>query len=188
MTYRRPSFASSPPPRRSAAHSSPSRFGRGGTRSSCASRARPRRDPSSRSFARDLYKLRRMARPSHVRNAVREVIADSSRHDWSIDDLTAELAAREVAADFSSVFRALAFLEAEGAVSRVELGDGKARFEPTHGHHEHVRCESCGAVAAVPGCPVETARSQVERATGFAITGHRLLFSGLCGDCREAGA
>ena len=56
-----------------------------------------------------------------MRDAVREVIADSSRHDWSIDDLTAELEARGVAADFSSVFRALAFLEGEGAVSRVEL-------------------------------------------------------------------
>ena len=124
-----------------------------------------------------------MARPSHVRDAVREVIADSSRHDWSIDDLTAELAARGVAADFSSVFRALAFLETEGAVSRVELGDGKARFEPTHGHHEHVRCESCGAVAAVPGCLLEAARPQVERQTGFSITGHSLLFTGLCSEC-----
>ena len=129
-----------------------------------------------------------MARPSHVRDAVREALTDSSRHDWAIDDVLRELRARGVPADFSSVFRALAYWEREGLVARVELGDGKARFEAVHSHHEHVRCESCGAVAAVPGCPVETARSQVERATGFAITGHRLLFSGLCGDCREAGA
>jgi Fe2+ or Zn2+ uptake regulation protein len=111
------------------------------------------------------------------------VIAESSRHDWSIDDLTVELAARGVAADFSSVFRALTYLEDEGAVSRVELGDGKARFETTHGHHEHVRCESCGAVAAVPGCLLEAARPRVERQTGFAITGHSLLFTGLCSKC-----
>ena len=124
-----------------------------------------------------------MARPSHVRDAVRDVIADSSRHDWSIDDLSAELEARGVGADFSSVFRALAFLEGEGTVSRVELGDGKARFEPTHGHHEHVRCESCGAVAAVPGCLLEAARPRVERQTGFSITGHTLLFTGLCSEC-----
>src|SRR5437764_13010634 len=124
-----------------------------------------------------------MARPSHVRDAVRDAIAASWGHDWSIADLTAGLEARGVAADFSSVFRALAFLEGEGAVSRVELGDGKARFEPTHGHHEHVRCESCGAVAAVPGCLLETARPDVERQTGFSITGHSLLFTGLCSEC-----
>jgi Fe2+ or Zn2+ uptake regulation protein len=124
-----------------------------------------------------------MARPSHVRDAVRGALADSSRHDWSIDDVLAELRARGVAADFSSVFRALAFLEREGAVSRVELGDGKARFESTHGHHEHVRCDSCGAVAAVPGCLLEDARPRVERQTGFSINGHNLLFTGLCAGC-----
>ena len=124
-----------------------------------------------------------MARPSHVRDAVRDALADSPRHDWSIDDVLAELKARRVRADFSSVFRALSFLEREGAVSRVELGDGRARFEPTHGHHEHVRCESCGAVAAVPGCLLEGARPEVERQTGFSVTGHNLLFTGLCGRC-----
>jgi Fe2+ or Zn2+ uptake regulation protein len=129
-----------------------------------------------------------MARPSHVRTAVREVLADSSRHDWSIDDVLAELQARGVSADFSSVFRALSFWESEGAVSRVELGGGKARFEATHGHHEHVRCESCGAVAAVPGCLLEGAGTDVERLTGFAITGHSLVFSGTCASCaRESG-
>ena len=129
-----------------------------------------------------------MARPSHVRDAVREALTDSSRHDWAIDDVLRELRARGVPADFSSVFRALAYWEREGLVARVELGDGKARFEAVHSHHEHVRCDSCGKVAAVPGCPVEDARTQVERATGFAISGHRLLFSGLCADCRPAGA
>ena len=124
-----------------------------------------------------------MARPSHVRDAVRAAIAASSRHDWSIDELTAELGSRGVAADFSSVFRALSFLEGEGTVSRVELGDGKARFEPTHGHHEHARCDSCGAVAAVPGCLLEGTRPRVEAETGFSITGHNLLFTGLCARC-----
>ena len=126
-----------------------------------------------------------MARPSHVRDAVREVLATSTRHDWSIDDVLSELATRGVSADFSSVFRALAFWERDGLVSRVELGDGRARYELTHGHHEHVRCDACGVVAAVPGCMLETARPQVERLTGFAITGHSLLFSGLCATCRR---
>ncbi len=93
-----------------------------------------------------------------------------------------------MAADFSSVFRALRRLEDEGAVVRIDLGDGKARFERTAEHHEHVRCERCGAVAAVPGCLVESSAPAVERRTGFEITGHRLLFAGICPECRERGA
>jgi len=90
-----------------------------------------------------------------------------------------------MSADFSSVFRALERLEREGDVLRIDLGDGKSRFEAVGEHHEHVRCERCGNVEAVPGCLVEAATPIVERRTGFRVTGHRLLFSGVCPNCRE---
>ena len=126
-----------------------------------------------------------IARPSHIRPALTELLAEEARHDWTIEQLRSTLSDRGVTADFSSVFRALLRLEDEGAVLRIDLGDGKARFEPTGEHHEHVRCERCGAVAAVPGCLVESSAPAVERRTGFRITGHRLLFAGICPDCRE---
>lgn len=126
-----------------------------------------------------------MARPSHVRDAVRSLLRGSERHDWSIDEVVAALAERDVAADYSSVFRGLGRLESDGAVRRVELGDGKARYEAAHDHHEHVRCERCGVVAAVPGCAVDAVRPAVERDTGFRLTGHQLLFSGVCPGCAD---
>ena len=125
-----------------------------------------------------------MARPSPVRDAVAELIATSGRHDWSIEDLIEALGARKVDADFSTVFRALARLEADGLAQRVELGDGKARYEAAGGaHHEHVRCERCGAVGEVPGCIVGDAVPRVQKLTGFRVTGHQVLFSGLCPRC-----
>lgn len=127
--------------------------------------------------------LRRMARPSPVRDAVAKLVAASGRHDWSIEDLVVTLGERGVEADFSSVFRALARLEADGAVRRVELGDGKARYEAAGEHHEHVRCDRCGAVGAVPGCIVDEAVPRVQQLTGFQVTGHQILFSGLCPAC-----
>jgi Fe2+ or Zn2+ uptake regulation protein len=118
-----------------------------------------------------------------VRDAIADLIAGSARHDWSIEDLLAALAARRVEADFSTVFRALGRLERDGAVRRVQLGDGKARYEASGEHHEHVRCDACGAVGAVPGCVVGEALPRVQAATGFRVTGHQILFSGLCPDC-----
>ena len=109
--------------------------------------------------------------------------SDSDRHDWTIDDLRDTLASGGHSADFSSVFRALQRLEADGVVRRVQLGDGKARYEATAGdHHEHVVCERCGAVGEVPGCAV---RAEVRERTDFVITGHELTFSGICPGCRE---
>lgn len=77
----------------------------------------------------------------------------------------------------------MAVLEAEGTVQRLDLGDGVARYESAGAHHEHVRCESCGRVAEVPWCSLEDAARQVEARTGFRLTGHRLVFSGLCPAC-----
>jgi Fe2+ or Zn2+ uptake regulation protein len=124
-----------------------------------------------------------MARPSHIRPALVEVLSQGDRHDWTIDALQQAVAERGVPADFSSVFRALRQLERDGAVARIDLGDGKARFEAVAEHHEHVRCERCGAVEAVPGCLVQ--ESVVERQTGFAVTGHTVVFAGVCPRCRK---
>jgi Fe2+ or Zn2+ uptake regulation protein len=45
------------------------------------------------------------------------LLSERSKHGWSIDELTSDLHQREVTADFSSVFRALARLEKEGGLS-----------------------------------------------------------------------
>lgn len=128
-----------------------------------------------------------MPRPSPVRDAIAMLLERGDRHDWSIEDLLAELRDCGVGADFSTVFRAVARLEGDGAVRRVELGDGKARYEAAGDHHEHVRCERCGAVGEVPGCVVDEALPRVQQATGFTVTGHQLLFSGLCPECSAGG-
>lgn len=128
-----------------------------------------------------------MPRPSRVRDAIRHLVTTSDRHDWSAEDVQDALTHRSVSADFSSVCRGLARLEGEGIVRRVNLGDGRIRYEARRGHHDHVLCERCGAVAEVPDCIVEAAQGPVEVATGFRITGHSLLFSGICSDCAERG-
>lgn len=125
-----------------------------------------------------------MSRPSHVRDSVRQVMTEGGRHDWSIEDVHAAVLARGRLADFSSVFRAVIRLESEGAIRRVSLGDDRLHFEASGHHHDHIRCESCGAVSPLPECLLQRAEPRVERGTGFAITGHRLVFSGLCPNCR----
>lgn len=130
--------------------------------------------------------LLRMARPSHVRDAVAELVAGSDRHGWTLDEAHAALAASGVEADPSSVFRALVHLSEGGELERVELGDGRARFEPPGGHHEHIVCSGCGEVAEIPGCLIDQAVPEVERRTGFSVSGHNLTFSGHCRACTGA--
>jgi Fur family transcriptional regulator, ferric uptake regulator len=124
-----------------------------------------------------------MPRPSPVTDVVKSLFVGHVRHAWSLDEL--HEAAREAlgGADYSTVFRAVSAMEREGSIRRVDLGDGKAHYEVGDDHHEHVRCESCGRVAEVPGCVLEDASAGVQSRTGFKVTSHHLVFTGLCPSC-----
>lgn len=124
-----------------------------------------------------------MARPSPVSDQVRNLFGIETKHLWSIDELHAAVVKSLGAADYSTVFRAVSGMEKEGFIQRIDLGDGKVHYELSEDHHEHIRCESCGRVVEVPGCVLDDAAASVKSSTGFAVTSHQLLFTGVCPDC-----
>ena len=124
-----------------------------------------------------------MARKPVVSNAILTLMRQRHHHAWTIEDLQADL---DVAADFSSVFRAAEKLAAEGAVRKVVLDDGRARFELHDAHHDHLLCGKCGELVPVP-CVIGPADcAAIERETGIAIHDHHLVLRGLCRACRAA--
>lgn len=118
---------------------------------------------------------------------VRRLFEAGERHAWALDELHDAVVATLGAADYSSVFRAASQLERDHLLDRVDLGDGRARFELHDRHHEHIRCESCGRVEEVPGCVLDGVAAQVQSATGFRVTSHQVVFGGTCADCARAG-
>jgi Fe2+ or Zn2+ uptake regulation protein len=125
-----------------------------------------------------------MPRPSHVRDAVKQQLRLSGRHSWTVEEMLVGLRRGGISADFSSVFRGLVWCEEQGLVARIDLGDGKSRYELAQDHHEHVRCEKCGNVAEVPGCLVDDAARRMQALTGYQVRAHSLVFTGLCPDCQ----
>jgi len=132
-----------------------------------------------------------MGRRPRIPAALVELLGQEGPHAWSLEELHAGLLGHGVQADFSSVFRAAAKLEAEGVLRRVDLGDGRSRFEATGmpdggheaRHHDHIRCDCCGLVTAVPCGLVHSAVRAIERSTGFAVSGHSLVLTGTCPSC-----
>ena len=127
-----------------------------------------------------------MPRPSPVTDIVKSLLEGDARHAWSLDELHEAARVALGGADYSTVFRAVSTMEREGAIRRIDLGDGKAHYEVGDDHHEHVRCDSCGQVAEVPGCVLEDAAAAVQSSTGYRITSHQLVFGGLCPACAQS--
>src|ERR1700674_2641423 len=116
-------------------------------------------------------------RPSPVSDAVRRVFDGQAKHAWSIDQVHEVVCGALGAADYSSVFRAVATMELQGAIRRIDLGDGKPYYEVAEDHNEHICCDSCGRVTEVPVCVLDDATAGVRKSGGYVVTNGQLVFT-----------
>jgi Fur family ferric uptake transcriptional regulator len=89
----------------------------------------------------------------------------------------------------ASVYRALDQLVELGLVQRVELGDGIARFEPSHrdgDHHHHLVCDECGKVEPFSDPGLEQALERAAQRLEYGMRAHEVVLHGRCDDCRPA--
>jgi Fur family transcriptional regulator, ferric uptake regulator len=129
-----------------------------------------------------------MARKPVISAALSTLLHERRRHAWTLEELHAGLAESGVAADFSSVFRAVEKLVVASVVRKVTLDDGRARFELVDAHHDHLHCTRCGQLVPVP-CLLGPGRiAALERKAGIAILDHHLVLSGICRECASAPA
>jgi Fur family transcriptional regulator, ferric uptake regulator len=87
----------------------------------------------------------------------------------------------------ASVYRALDQLVELELVQRVELGDGVARYEPSHGggvHHHHLVCDDCGRVDPFFDPALEAALEGAASRLDYGMRAHEIVLHGTCQDCR----
>ena len=88
----------------------------------------------------------------------------------------------------ASIYRTLELLDRLRLVQRVEVGEGKARYEPalpTGEHHHHLVCERCGQVTPFEDDGLERAISRASRRVDYAVAGHDVTLRGECPTCRR---
>ncbi len=91
----------------------------------------------------------------------------------------------------ASVYRALEQLDELGLVSRLEVGQGMARYEPVHpsgDHHHHLVCDRCGAITPFEDPRLERAIGQLAGRVAFDVHDHEVVLRGVCGACRDRAA
>src|SRR4051812_27916177 len=126
-----------------------------------------------------------MSRRPRIAAAMVALMGGGERHAWTLDELHASLVKRGVPTDFSSVFRAAEKLAAGGGVHKLLLDDGRARFELSSAHHDHLYCTRCRQLVPVPCLIGAGDFAALERETGVAVLDHHLILNGLCRECRS---
>lgn len=105
------------------------------------------------------------------------------------DEVHAAVSAEYPTVSKATVYRVLNRMAEEGTALKVNVSDGPDRFDDTLKPHYHVLCTECGRVDDVEASK-ELASFDLDaaaKAAGYTITGHDLLFRGVCPNCKKGG-
>jgi len=114
-----------------------------------------------------------------------------------LDDQSCALSAYEIEAKLresgrgaarASVYRVLDQLESLGLVTKLEVGQGIARYEPNRpgaDHHHHMVCARCGEVIPFADAELEATIDRVAKRVTFDVAEHEIVLHGACADCQR---
>ena len=83
----------------------------------------------------------------------------------------------------ATVYRVLNDLADKGEIYRVKVIDGPDRYDKTLCKHYHVKCSECGKVADTQVAVLKGMEDYAMETSGYKITGHEIVFEGICPDC-----
>jgi Fur family ferric uptake transcriptional regulator len=126
-------------------------------------------------------------RVTRSREEILEILRQRQR-PWTPQEILGVLAPKRC--DLATVYRTLTRFEELGLVQRVDLGDGRARFEiaedqPGGHHHHHLVCRDCSQILEIDDCIPADLEARVARQHGFRDVTHRLEFFGICPKCQR---
>ncbi len=121
-----------------------------------------------------------MTRRTDQKSAIRDAI-DNSERPLTAQEIC-DVAQIEVPAlGIATVYRNVKALVASEWLVVVELPGEPTRYERANlGHHHHFRCDDCGRVFDVHGCPGGVRAIIPE---GFKLRAHEILMYGSCDAC-----
>ncbi|MEA1949855.1 MAG: transcriptional repressor [Planctomycetota bacterium] len=86
-----------------------------------------------------------------------------------------------------TVYRNLVLLSDLGIIQKLEFCGSETRFDGRCEDHYHIQCVDCGRVNDLHGLPGDLSIKLPTEDNDFLITGHRLVFYGICGKCQQKG-
>ena len=84
-----------------------------------------------------------------------------------------------------TVYRNLQLLAESGEILEVEVPGGADSYDHLNYRHYHVKCQNCGRIFDVDMPYDEELEQKVTDKQGFILTGHSIMFTGICPTCQK---
>ena len=128
-----------------------------------------------------------------TRKAILDFLSKTSKH-MSAQEIYDSLLKLYPGIGLSTVYRTLDLLSRIGLVNKLNIGEGKSRYEYRPGEestpHHHLICTNCGRIIDYSDFLDEELiligkiEKNLARKHNFVVKNHNIDFYGLCKDCR----
>ena len=122
-------------------------------------------------------------RYTQQRQEVWDEICSTNEHR-DAEDIYNSLRKRQTNVSRATVYRTIDILVKNNLVRRLDLGDGRSRFENKMGiaHHDHIVCLDCRKIVEFMNEEIEAIQDQIAEKMGFEIVRHVHQLFGNCLD------
>ena len=110
----------------------------------------------------------------------------SSGEHRDADEILFTLRKRGLKISRATVYRTIDVLVKNNLIDKLEIGDGRARFEynDKYLHHDHLICTSCGKIIEFHNNEIERLQTKIAKQNKFQLLHHNHQLFGICIDCR----
>lgn len=123
------------------------------------------------------------------RLAILEDILGSDEHR-ECDDIYLSLREKNDPVSRATIYRTLDILVQVGFVRKMDIGDGRLRYENKlpKAHHDHMICLECGKILEFVDDEIEARQVQLSKQYHFKLIRHIHQLFGICEDCQSKAA
>ena len=113
------------------------------------------------------------------RRVIARILGEAEDHP-DVVELHRRAAAVDDRISLSTVYRTVKLFETEGIIERLDLKDGRARYERApRQHHDHLVDLATGDVIEFRSEEIEALQTEIAKRLGFRLVSHRLELYGV---------
>ena len=116
-------------------------------------------------------------RITNQRELVISIIENSTDHP-NVDELYKRASIKDKSVSIATVYRTVKLLEDAKVIDKHEFGDGKAIYEETREHHEHLIDVETGEVIEFISEELEKLKNEIANKMGYELVDHKLELFG----------
>jgi Fur family transcriptional regulator, ferric uptake regulator len=116
-------------------------------------------------------------------------ILKKSKKPIDVNEIIKKLKSIKIKVDRVTVFRSINLLLKKKLINKVELNEGKYRYElASLPHHHHLVCTNCGNINDIESNPLHEEIDKISKSANkifnFKIEEHKVEFFGKCKICK----